>query len=74
MSFAKDLFTCADGESYDIGRVSWAVSTAVIIAAAAWNAWRGAPINLTELAGALGGVVVAHGAALWAKAVTEPKP
>lgn len=74
MSFAKDLFTCADGESYDIGRVSWAVSTAVIIAAAAWNASRGHVLDLAQLGAALGGVVLAHGAALWAKAATEPKP
>lgn len=74
MSFAKDLVTCADGKSYDIGRVSWVVSTGAVLAAAGWNAWRGAPVSLTELATALSGVVVAHGAALWAKAVTEPKP
>lgn len=74
MSFIKDLVTCADGESYDIGRVSWVVSTAAIIGAAGWNAWHAGAISLTELAGALGAVVVAHGAALWAKAATEPKP
>jgi hypothetical protein len=74
MSFVKDLLTCADGESYDIGRVSWAVATGAVIAAAVWNASRGGTLDLLQLAGALSAVVVAHGAALWAKASTEPKP
>ncbi len=74
MSFIKDLVTCADGESYDIGRVSWVVATGAVLTATAWNGWHGTVISLTELAGALGAVVVAHGAALWAKASTEPKP
>jgi hypothetical protein len=74
MSLIKDLVTCADGDSYDIGRVPWVVATGAVLAAAAWNSWHAAAISLAELAGALGAVVVAHGAVLWAKASTEPKP
>jgi len=70
----RNLFTGADGATHDLGRWSWAGSFLAVVGAAAWKLWHGADVDLQALAGALGLVAGAHGAALWAKRDTEPKP
>ena len=74
MSILRDLFTGVDGATHDLGRWSWAGSFAAVVAAAAGNWWHGVAIDLVALGTALSGVAAAHGAALWAKRDTEPKP
>ena len=72
MNFIRHVFTCADGVTYDIGRVSWAICLASVIAAGLHSAWHGT-IDLVAFGTALSGVVLTHGAALGFKANTEPK-
>ena len=74
MSLLQQLFTGADNATHDLGRWSWAGSFGAVITAAAANWWHGAVIDLQALAVALSAVAGAHGAALWAKRDTEPKP
>lgn len=68
-----DLFTGKDGVTHDLGRWSWAVSTAGVLGAAAWNGLHAGAIDLMQLGGAICAVVAAHGSALWAKRDTEPE-
>lgn len=68
----KDLFTGRDGETQDIARWSWAFSLLGILAATTANFIHGHAIDLVALGTAIGAVVGAHGAALWAKKDTEP--
>lgn len=72
MNFIRHLFTGKDNTTWDMGRVSWATCTFAVIGAAAANWWHGHEIDLMAFGGAITGVVVAHGAALWAKRDTEP--
>ncbi len=72
MRALTQLLTGRDNQTHDLGRWSWAGSFATVLGATAWNAYQGATIDLTALAGALGIVSGSHGAALWAKAATEP--
>lgn len=68
----KDLVTGKDGKTHDLGRWSWAVSTASILILAAWHEHKGIQVGLQELGISLGAVVTAHGAALGFKNKTEP--
>ena len=70
----KHLLSGMDNTTVDIGRVSWAASFLAVVAAAGANWWHGSVIDVQGLAIALSAVAGAHGAALWAKKDTEPKP
>lgn len=72
MNFFKHIFTCADGVTYDIGRVSWAICLGAVCAAGLHAAWHGT-IDLVAFGTALSGVVLTHGASLGLKKDTEPK-
>jgi hypothetical protein len=74
MSILRQLFTGADNATHDLGRWSWAGSFAAVVAAAVGNWWHGVALDVQALATALGIVAGAHGAALLAKAKTEPQP
>jgi hypothetical protein len=69
MEILKQLFTGRDGKTQDIGRWSWVMCMFAILGHSVWS---GPPVDLVQLATALGMVVAAHGAALWAKSSTEP--
>lgn len=73
MKILRDLFTGIDGATHDLGRWSWAASFGAVVGAAAADWWHGQAIGIRELAEAIGIVVAAHGAVLWAKKETEPK-
>ena len=72
MSIVRQLFTGKDGITHDMGRWSWAISMASVIALAGWHEWKGVAVAITDFATALCAVVAGHGAALWAKKDTEP--
>lgn len=74
MPMLRDLLTGVDGETHDLGRWSWAGSFVAVVSAAGANWWHGAVIDVQGLATALGIVAAAHGAALFAKKDTEPRP
>lgn len=64
----RHLFTGKDGETWDLGRVSWA---GCFLAVVGHDAMR--PGSLQDLAVALAAVTAAHGFALGFKAKTEPE-
>lgn len=66
------LFTGRDGVTLDMGRVSWAGCTLAILALAAYHEHQGIRVPVKDLALALSGVAVTHGAALGLKSNTEP--
>jgi hypothetical protein len=74
LKILRELLTGKDGISHDLGRYSWMGSFFAVISAAAANWWHGVALDVQQLATALGIVAGAHGAALWAKKDTEPKP
>lgn len=69
----KDCLTGIDGESYDIARVSWVVTTFVITAGEVWNAFAGRHFDTQAFATGIAVMAAAHGAAIFAKKDTEPK-
>jgi hypothetical protein len=73
MKFIKDQLTGIDGESFDIGRCSWAVSLLTIIGSVVFNAYKGAMIDVLVLSQAIGAIVLSHGGAIFVKAKTEPE-
>jgi hypothetical protein len=68
----KMLFTGKDGVTLDMGRVSWAGCTAAVLALAAYHEHQGVRVPVKDLALALSGLAVTHGAALGLKSSTEP--
>lgn len=74
MNIIKHLLSGMDNATVDIGRVSWAASFVAVVTAAGANWWHGVVIDVQGFATALSIVAGAHGAALWAKKDTEPKP
>jgi hypothetical protein len=69
----KDCLTGIDGESYDIARVSWVITTLVITAGEVWNAYSGRHFDTGDFATGIAVMAAAHGAAIFAKKDTEPK-
>lgn len=67
------LFSGADNETLDIGRVSWASCHMGVNLAALGLFVTGHPPSLIDFAAAHATVVGAHGVALFAKQQTEPK-
>lgn len=74
LDIGRNLFTGADNATHDLGRVSWAACHMGVNAATIGLFWIGHAPSLSEFAAAHSGVVVAHGAALFVKQQTEPKP
>lgn len=68
----KDTVTTKDGETYDIGRISWFITTFTILLSSLYMLYAGKFTNLMDLGGALAANVTAHGAALGFKRQTEP--
>lgn len=68
----NDLMTGKDNETHDMGKWSWLLSMVTVIGTSIWNALHAGIIDVMNVAQALGVVVAAHGAALWAKKDTEP--
>jgi hypothetical protein len=67
----KQLLTGKDNETYDIGRVTWLISIAVVIALAFYQVMHNA-VSIRELAESLGIVSAAGGASVAMKGKTEP--
>lgn len=72
--FFKDLFTLADGTSYDLGRVLWALGVIWYLALGIFAILLNKQaFNFVEAGTGLGLALAGGGAALWAKRDTEPK-
>jgi hypothetical protein len=72
MKILRDILTGSDNQTHDIGRWSWLLSILSIVGGGAFNALHAGVVDLMSFAQALGVVVGAHGASLWAKRDTEP--
>jgi hypothetical protein len=72
-TLVKDCLTGIDGESYDIARVSWVVTTMLISMGEIWNTYKGNHFDTQEFAAGIAILAAAHGAAIFAKKDTEPK-
>lgn len=68
----KDTLTAKDGESYDIGKVIWAMGTMVYLAGAIVNMSKGIPFDYNEFGLGFGAVIAAGAAAIKIKETTEP--
>jgi len=73
-NIALDCLTGLDGKSFDIARVSWVITTLVITVGEIWNAYSGHHFDTKEYAEGIAIMAAAHGAAIFAKKETEPKP
>ena len=74
MNVMRQLFTGLDGQTHDLGRWSWAACHLGVNVTTLGLFLTGHAPSLTEFAAAHSTVVVAHGAALFVKQQTEPKP
>ena len=68
----RELVTGRDNSTHDLGRWSWLVCTAAILAHDWWQLHAGVTVTVKDLSLALAAVVTAHGAALGFKSNTEP--
>lgn len=72
--FLKDMITGSNNETFDIGRVLWALAVLTFLALAIYAVvGRGQPWDAQSYGTGLGLVLAAGGAALGFKAHTEPK-
>lgn len=72
--FFRHLFTGKDGQSWDLGRVLWAVVTLAFIGLSGFALWRGGAFDPMAWAGGAGAILAAGGGALMLKRNTEPDP
>ena len=72
INILRQMFTGKDGVTHDMGRYSWALSFAAVLALTAFHCWKGTAPSITELAASLVAVATGHGAALFFKRDTEP--
>jgi uncharacterized integral membrane protein len=73
--FFVDVFTGIDGESFDIGRVLWAIGALVYCFLTVFVVVNTEPptFDYVSWGTGFGAVMAAGGAALWMKKDTEPK-
>jgi hypothetical protein len=72
MKFLKDILTGIDGESYDVGRVLWALSVLIGLGLSVYSTVFKVAFDLQQYGIGAGALLAAGGAGLWAKAKTEP--
>lgn len=75
LTFKKILFDCftgRDNETFDIGRILWALSVIIFLALAVWDVPMTHDFNPLDFGGGLGAVLAAGGAAIGLKSKTEP--
>ena len=75
ISIIKDILTGIDGESYDIARVSWVITTLALIGIEIGYLYTHpqAVFDVLNFGGALAANIGAHGGAIGFKARTEPQ-
>lgn len=71
--FLRTMFTGADNQSYDLGRVLWGLSTLALLTFEAISVCRGLVFDPMAFSGALSALAIGHGASLKLKGDTEPE-
>lgn len=73
MRFVTDLFTEADGKTWDLGRVQGTIGFATFLALAVYSVVvKGAPFNAQEFGIGFGSVSLAYGAMVMLKDKEKP--
>lgn len=73
LEFLKHCFTGADNQTYDIGRVLWALAFVIGLGMHVFMTLAGKPYDLQSFGLGVGALLLAGGAALKIKDTTEPK-
>ena len=73
MGLCRQLVTGKDNQTHDLGRWSWVISMAAVLAHDGWQVWHGVQADVQSLAIALAAVAAAHGMAIGLKGKTEPE-
>lgn len=68
----RQLLTGKDNTTHDMGKWSWAICTASVLAHDFWQLQHNVKVDIKDLGIALSGIAVAHGVALGLKKDTEP--
>lgn len=72
--FIKDLFTCKDGVSFDVGRVLWVATVLSLIGFEGYSiVWHSQPFDALQFASGAAAALAGGGAALGMKRLTEPQ-
>jgi len=66
------LITGKDNSTFDMGRVSWALSFMALLLHEGWQVAHGSGSSARDFAFSLAAISAAHGLAIGAKASTEP--
>lgn len=70
----KDLFTCKDGVSFDVGRVLWVAVVLSLIGFEGFAVgWHGQAFDALQFASGAAAALAGGGAALGMKHMTEPQ-
>lgn len=70
--FCKDTCTHSDNETFDLGRVLWALGTLVFLGSTVYSLLQGAEWDAIEYGTGLGLVLAGGGLGLKLKETTEP--
>ena len=74
IEFLRHCFTGIDGQSWDLGRILWAIGVLAYIAYAGISLWHNkTPFDMQAYGIGFAAVLAAGGAALALKAKTEPQ-
>ena len=74
IDITRQLLTGKDGETYDLGRVSWVICLFAVIGFAIYEIINTNTFSLREFGETIAAVVGVHSAGIWAKRDTEPEP
>jgi hypothetical protein len=72
MKLLRDIFTGKDNTTYDLGRISWALSVIWFLSASTYNMVITSTFDMIAAGTGLGGILAAGGAALALKSGDEP--
>lgn len=72
MKLLKDLFTGRDNKTWDLGRIMWAMGTAVYCGISVYSLYQGIAIDPLNWATGFGAILAGGGAALRLKQSDEP--
>lgn len=74
MPFLRTMFTTADNQTGDLGRVLWAAAFVAFVCFSVWSLYRGQAWDPVSWVTGVGGLLTTGGGALLLKHKTEPPP
>jgi len=72
MTGLKHMFTGKDNETFDLGRVLWAMSVVSFLGIGFYGTYKGTPMDYLAFGTALAALLAGGGSGLGLKAKTEP--